>query len=103
MNEEIGNRSTLEGLTRERVGRYPKNAVREVSPSLFRGGNIGEARDALSSARRFVVGKEERAIAYDWTTNRAAKLVAQVLWLWLAGRCEVVSRIERSVAMKFEQ
>src|SRR5687767_16020363 len=95
MDEEIRDNAAVERHAREWICRDAENTVREVTDSLFRCRDVRDARDAFARARAFVIRKEERAIAHDWTTDRAAKLVAQVFRFRLTRGSEEVSRVER--------
>src|SRR5689334_18210811 len=77
--------------------------MREVAGAFFSRRHVRNARDAFARTRAFIIGEEERVVAHDWTTERAAKLIAQVLRLRLSRGREKVARVERGVAMKFKQ
>src|SRR6185369_3178905 len=76
--EKVRDDAVDERRTREWIRRNSKHAVREVAHALFRSRHVGDARDAFARACAFVISEEERAIVFDRTTTRAAKLVANV-------------------------
>ena len=89
------------GCPVEWISRNTQQALREIAGSLQQRRHVGNSRNSFARTRAFVVGKEERPILADWTTEREAKLVADILWRrFIAGR-EEVARIEGGVAMKF--
>src|SRR5687768_7296465 len=102
IDEKIGNDAALEWLACKWISRNSKQALREVACALLRCRNVGYPSNAFTRTRAFVIGKEERAIAFDRTTERAAELVAKVLWFAFRCRREEVARIERSVTVKLE-
>src|SRR6266850_7120858 len=68
----VRNNSAGKGHARKRIDRSAKQALREVTRSFQRGGNVGDAGDAFPSARAFVIAKEKRAILLDRSAKRTA-------------------------------
>src|SRR6185369_2745618 len=74
--EKVRDNTVVERHTREWIRRNSEHAMGEVAHALFGSRHVGDARDAFARACAFVIGEEERAIVFDRTTKRAAKLVA---------------------------
>ena len=65
-------------------------------------GHCRDHRSANRLALALIVDKEERAIPQDGAAERATKLIASIVRLRLAGRLEVVPRVQRLVAEELE-
>ena len=70
---------------------------------LSRIGNTRRGVQAYAFALAFVSEVKERAIAHDWTTDRAAKLIIAKLSLRIGFGVEEVTRVEFVVAKEFKQ
>ena len=87
------NHAAGEWLSCEGVVRNPEKALGEIACAFLSGRHIGDSRNAFARTRAFVVAKEKRAIAFEWPTDRAAKLLAAVLrFRSPAGRSSAASK-----------
>ena len=84
-------------------GRVPRNtlqALRKVPGSLLQGRHVGNPGYSFTRAGAFVIGKEERLVLANWTSQGETELVANVLWRRFIAGSEEVARVEGGVAMK---
>src|SRR5687767_8958770 len=102
MDEKVGNDAVVEWLAGEWILRNPEKTLRKVASAFECRGNVCYACNAFTRAGTFVVGEKEQAVSLDWTTDRPAKLVTDVLRLWLSCGSEEVTCVERGIAMKLE-
>src|SRR5689334_4216884 len=111
-DKEVGPAGVVEERERtvRRGPRIPRQQTRDdgICWTTERGdlSRIGNTRGRVQSdsfALAFVSEIEERAIAHDWTTERAAKLVVAKLSLRVGFGVEEVARVEFVVAEKFKQ
>src|SRR6185369_16069512 len=78
VNKEIGNDAALKWLLGEWVQRHAKQTLREIAAALFGRRHVADASNTFARTCAFVVGKEERSIAFNRAAKSSAKLIAKV-------------------------
>src|SRR4029078_1467619 len=82
---------------------FSEDTLREIAVALQCCRHVCNARYTFARATAFIIGEEESAIVFDWSTERAAELIANVFGIGFGSGREEVTCVERSVAMKFER
>src|SRR5688572_19801568 len=98
IDEEIGNCAVLKWQASKRICRYTEKTLREVAGTFLSRWYIRHSSNAFARTSSLVVSKEKCSVTFDRSTDRPAKLVADVLWFWFSARSKEIARVHRGVS-----